>query len=170
MESSAVISYDIVPKYNYTNRKSAGKKTIKSLMDSGDTDFDTKSKIIEAENHVPAALECSATLMKKEGDKFVKGAAMFTNKLVDNQIDRSPESYDISGEKKIMAYLDAPNVTTLRKNLENANFSEVLTEKIIVAFKKDKNIRRYDTLFELGRIVVSKERDQAKDQLILYHR
>jgi hypothetical protein len=166
LDSSAIISYEVAPVYNFGQRKNEGDSVLKKIKSSGDPEYDTKAKIIEAENYVPVSLKCSANLMNKSGDSFVKGPVVFDNKLVQNSIDRGEKDYDINGEKKIIVYLDSDK---LEDNLKMANFEKVLIEKVINAKAKDANIKRYDKLFSLGNIVDSKEQNKIKDQILLYH-
>ena len=131
--------------------------------------FRSKAKIIDAENYVPVGLKCSATLMNKVGDDFVKGPVVFDGKMIQNVIARGEKDYDINGEKKIIVYLDAGG---LEDNLKKANFDKILIDKILNAKAEAANakedIKRYDKLFSLGKIVDAKEREQIKDQIVLF--
>ncbi len=166
LDSSAIISYDVTAVYNFGQRKNEGDSVLKKLKSSGDPEYDTKAKIINAENYVPVSLKCSATLMNKSGDSFGKGPVVFDNKLIQNVIERGEKDYDVNGEKKIIVYLDSDK---LENNLKMANFEKALIDKIINAKTKDSNIKRYDRLFSLGNIVDSKEQNKIKDQVLLYH-
>jgi hypothetical protein len=93
VQSGGIIEYNVTVQYA-PRGDAAG--LIAAIKASNDPDWELKTKIVQAEDAVPRSLHCEAYLLKNEAPDYPRQQALF-NASVINTIERTPESYALSG-------------------------------------------------------------------------
>ena len=97
VESGAIVHYQVHANYGGRGDKQALKTTITNT-DPIPAHVPVKHKIIDAEDHVPASLSCSAFVIKKQPDgQYAPVTTLLSGKAVTNDIKRSAGEYHVTG-------------------------------------------------------------------------
>jgi hypothetical protein len=118
VDSGAIIHYQVHANYGARGDKQALKTAITS-SDPNPAHVPVKLKIIDAEDHVPASLSCSAFVITKKPDgNFAPVTTLLSGKSVTNDISRSAGEYHVTG-----------SIPPAKVNLNARHFQEYLPLK-----------------------------------------
>jgi DNA uptake protein ComE-like DNA-binding protein len=131
VDGGAIVEYDVKPNYFQRADKQALKDKIKA---TDPVNAIEKNSIVEAEDQVPLALTCFIVLKERVGNNEFKKVGTERFWSVMNPIDRSPESYFVSGESKFKPVKINSDDSTEIKRLPG--ISDAAVSKIIATIQR----------------------------------